>query len=197
MKLHTARRRRTAFTLLELMIVMLVLAILASIAIPGTKHLIDRARRAAAENDALNLKNAIASYYTEYRRYPIRQVGPEDAASPLLSDHALMDILLASERETGPGGLSPRRHVTFTARNAVPLGGGRYRSGVVLDDDGGGTLWDPWGNHYRVLMDLNGDARVPAPGFVTGASHFAQSVIVWSPGKDGLDAESDDNIDTW
>lgn len=197
MQFQAASRPARGFTLFELMIVMVIIAILAAIAIPGTKSIIDRTRRAAAKNDALNLKNAIASYVTEYRRFPTRLNGPESGSAPILSDHALMDILLGSDAETGPGGLNPRRLVSFSGNPARPIGHGRYRSGVVLDDQGGGTLWDPWGNHYRVILDLDGDSRVPAPGFLPGPGLLPQTIVIWSPGKDGSDEESEDNVTTW
>ncbi len=186
-----------AFTLFELMIVMVIIAVLAAIIIPATRHLVGRARTAAAHNDALQLKNAIGSYFTEYRRYPTRLTGPESASAPVLTDHALMDILLGSTAETAPGGMNPRRHHSLNANQARPLGDGRHRGGILLEADGGGTFWDPWGNHYRVLMDLDADNRVPAPAFVTGTPFLPQAVVIWSPGPDGDDDSATDNVVTW
>ncbi|MEQ1839003.1 MAG: hypothetical protein ABL994_01225 [Verrucomicrobiales bacterium] len=40
---------------------------------------------------------------------------------------------------------------------------GRFRRGITLDEDGGGDLWDPWGNHYRVRFDADGNDRVANP----------------------------------
>lgn len=188
---------RSGFTLLELMIVITVIGVLAAIATVGAKSVIDRARKAAAQNDAFQLKNAIGSYFTEYRRFPTREIGPESATSPILSDHRLMDILLASNTETGTGGLNPRRSVSFSARKAIPIGNGRFRSGVELDSNGGGILWDPWGNQYRVLMDLDQDSRVPAPPFAHGVAFLPVGVAIWSPGKDGDDSTETDNVTTW
>ena len=189
--------RKNALTLIELIVVITVIGILATIAIPATKSILDRAHRTSARNDAHHLKPAIASYYAEYRHFPTRQTGPESAAAPIQSDHTLMDILLASDRETGPDGLNQRRHVTFSGGRARPMGNGKFRSGVRLDENGGGTLWDPWGNHYRVIVDLNADSRVPAPEFVEDVPFLPQDIIVWSPGKDGDDATAMDNVTTW
>ena len=194
---HPSLMRLHAFTLIELLVVIVIIAILAAIVIPATKHLINRARVASAQNDALQLKNAIGSYFVEYRRYPTRLKGPEDASSPILSDHALMDILLGSAAETAPDGMNPRRHFGFNAKNARPTGDGRYRGGVHFEADGGGTFWDPWGNHYRVLMDLDADNRIPAPSFVSGTHFLPQAVAIWSAGKDGEDDSSTDNVITW
>ncbi len=74
---------------------------------------------------------------------------------------------------------------------------GRFRSGITFDRHGGGELWDPWGNHYRVIMDTDGDGRVKAPEWFTKSEFIPQSVIVWSPGRDGDDATAEDNVVSW
>lgn len=192
-----ANRIPRGFTLMELMVVITIIGVLASIAIPAAKGILDRAHQAVARNSATQLKNAITAYYTEYRRYPTRDTGPEYAANPILSDHTLMDILLSSKAEQRPGGLNPRRHIAFSDRKARPIGNGQYRSGVHYDEQGGGTLWDPWGQHYRVVFDLDYDGKVPAPAFVTDSPFIPGSVIVWSAGKDLDDSEATDNVSTW
>lgn len=74
---------------------------------------------------------------------------------------------------------------------------GRFRSGITFDEHGGGELWDAWGNHYRVIMDTDGDAQVKAPDWFTEAEVIPQSVIVWSPGPDGKDSTAEDNVISW
>ena len=108
-----------------------------------------------------------------------------------------MDVLLASDKETGPDGLNPRQISFCSFRKAKPAGEGKFRRGLTLDADGGGELWDPWGNHYRIIMDTNFDNQIAAPPWVKEVKIIPQGVIVWSPGPDGDDNTAEDNIITW
>lgn len=75
---------------------------------------------------------------------------------------------------------------------------GRYRNGIKFDAYGGGELWDPWGNYYHVRIDFDRNNFVsnPLSDKSKSAKMISQSVIVWSPGKDGIKGTSDD-VKTW
>ncbi len=150
------------------------------------------------QNTAYNLKNAISFYFTEYRKYPVPREPREDVQ--LQSDHVLMDILLGSDPSSeGPDALNSRRIAFFTGKQAKQMGEGKYRKGVVLGSDGGGELWDPWGNYYRVLLDTNYDSRVKKPLWdqLTEAEELPRSILVWSAGPDGDFETWKDNVKTW
>ena len=185
------------FTLIELLIVIVIIGILAGITIPASKGILTKANKMAAQNDALQLKNAIAAYFTEYRKYPTRDTGADDGQNPELSDEVIMDILLAADNETGQGGLNPRQIPFYSGSKAKPAGQGKYRKGVESNQNGGGSLWDPWAENYRVVMDTDYNNRIPSPSFVDDVPFIAQGVIVWSAGPDTDDDESTDNITTW
>jgi len=191
------RRSPAAFTLIELMVVISIIGILAGITIPAAIKIVANAKKKVALNDANQLTMAITSFFTEYRKYPTRNLEPDHGDKPTLSDHGLMDILIPSDKEAGPGGLNPRRHGALSYRNARPMRDDRYRGGIVLQSDGSGTLWDPYGNHYRVVMDTDYNQRIPAPSFDSGTEAIMQSVIAWSAGADGDDTTVEDNIMTW
>lgn len=185
---------RRAFSLLELLVVITIIAILATLMFPAAGMIKHKADQAHAKNTALNLKTAITAYQADYRRYPVAK----DASEPkvLLSGHELMDVLLASETASEPEGLNPRGIPFFTDKDAKPMGGGKYRRGLRVESDGAGELWDPWGNHYHVLLDLDGNGRIATPNWDGSASPLIyDSVLVWSPGKDPDAPE--DNVKTW
>ncbi|MCB1064477.1 MAG: prepilin-type N-terminal cleavage/methylation domain-containing protein [Verrucomicrobiae bacterium] len=189
------------FTLIELLIVIVIIGILAGITIPASKGVLKKANEMAGTNDALQLKNSIAAYFTEYRKYPKRNPGPDDGSNPDFSDESLMDILLAAENEAKSGGLNPRQIPFYSGSKAKPAGQGKYRKGVHSNQNGGGELWDPWTEYYRVVMDTDYNNRIPSPSFVDDAPFIPQGVIVWSAGANNEDddsgSKSSDNITTW
>lgn len=184
------------FTLLELLVVIAIIGILAGLMFPATSGALRKAEKTHAQNTAYNVKNAISAYFTEYRKYPVAP-GNEDDSTEIRTDHELMDILLGSDREAESGGLNPRRIAFYTGKQAKPMGGGKYRKGITLEADGGGELWDPWGEHYWVTMDLDYNNRVPKPQWdeQTDAEFLPESVLIWSTGKD--EEDHTDNIKTW
>jgi hypothetical protein len=114
------------------------------------------------------------------------------------TDNQLMDVLLGADNQKQQGGLNPRGIAFFTDRAAKPVGDGRFRKGVTLQSNGGGELWDPWGEYYFVVMDLDYNNRVQPPSWAAGDSEFLpESILVWSGGKDQNETEVGDNIKTW
>lgn len=164
--------------------------------IPWRPNLIVNTLRGQAKNDAIQLKNGISSYFTEYRRYPIESL-PSESDATVRSNHELMDILLGSDSTKGPGGLNSRAIPFYFGAKAKPMEDGRFRKGITPNTHGGGELWDPWGNHYRVIMDTDGDGQVKAPDWFMESEFIPQGVIVWSPGPDGDDATAEDNVVSW
>lgn len=145
-----------------------------------------------AENTTFNLKNAITAYHTEYDEYPLL-----DPANDLTieSGHKLMDVLFSSDAQKAPDGRNPRGITLYTYKTASPMGDGRFRKGVTLDESGGGELWDPWGNHYRVRLDTNSDGKVENPA--APGERIPESILIWSAGPDGDFETWADNVKSW
>ena len=100
---------------------------------------------------------------------------------------------MAAEASSEDDLLNPRNKSFYGGRKASKNGKG----GVALNRDGSGELFDPWGNHYRVIMDTNRDDQITPPAWTGLKEPIKQSVIVWSPGPDGKDETADDNIASW
>ncbi len=197
MKKSPPKSFRPGFTLLELLVVIAIIGILAGLMFPATTGALRRAERTHAENTAYNLKNSIAAYFTEYRKYPVRPGVTED--SVIRTDRMLMDVLLGADSQKQPGGLNPRGIAFYSDKAAKPMGGGRFRKGVTLQADGGGELWDPYGNFYFVRMDLDYNNRVMRPSWDTSQASqwLPEPILVWSAGKDENEMTEIDNIKTW
>jgi len=63
--------RRTAFTLVELLIVIIIIGILATMAVPQYNKMVEKAKWAKAVNALGALKNSIELYYVQYGHGPV------------------------------------------------------------------------------------------------------------------------------
>ncbi len=198
MKMSPSISRPRAFTLLELLVVIAIIGVLAGLMYPATTGALRRAERTHAENTCYNVKNAISAYFTEYRKYPVDPSNTNDTAV-IRTNSDLMDVLLGADSQKESGGLNPRGVAFYTDKAAKPAGDGKYRKGVRLEADGGGELWDPYGDYYYVRMDLDYNNRVEKPSWdeANDAQVLPESILVWSAGKDQDETTSQDNIKTW
>ncbi len=183
-----------AFTLVELLVVMAIVAILAAAVLPVSQVVMGKVRALQARHNAIELRKAIATYSTEYRRFPVRESGRNGADLEIDSDSNLMNVLLGSDKEAGPGGLNTRRRTFFSGRKASD--GAKPRNGVVYESGGGGVLYDPWGNRYRLIIDTSRDERCTDPS--EPGETVAQETLVWSFGPDGKDDRGEgDDVAIW
>ena len=65
------RKRRLAFTLVELLVVMGIIAILAGVIMSAVSSALRYARRTKANSMATMIQTAVQGYYTEYSVYPV------------------------------------------------------------------------------------------------------------------------------
>lgn len=188
-----------AFSLLELLVVISIITILAGLVYPVITKVMIHAKEKKALNSALHLRNAIDAYFTEYRKFPLHDADLKRSDAELLSDSDLMNVLCASESESGRDGLNPKRIVFYTGSTARPMGGGRYQGGVRIDADGNAALYDAWGENYRVHLDTDSNGRIRKPSWDSrdNGAEIMNSILVWTPGADGEDSTEGDNIMTW
>ncbi len=212
MKIAFHNRRKSGFTLIEILVVMAIIGILAGLLFPGVSAAVNQAKKARTANTCANLKNSISAYFTEYRRYPLLD-GYDTPYHDVASNEDLMDILLAADTSIGEA-KNPRGITFFSGRTARRSGPNTYINGINMNSSGGGSLWDDYGRLYGVRIDTESRNRMPNPAVETpslsgdGAPSWGseqstgslppiitESVGVWSAGKD--EERAKDNIMTW
>jgi len=176
---------------MELLVVITIIAILAAMIFPVANGVLRKTRSTQAKNDAMQVRQAIETYFTEYRKYPVKTTSGS-ADEVMVTDNTLMDVLMGSEREVD--GLNPRRISFFGGKQAK---GDPPKGGVVSDGAGGGELFDPWGEHFVVTIDTNRNDRVADPD-EGGQETIPNGVIVYSFGPDRKDDRGQkDDVTTW
>ncbi|MDF1851467.1 MAG: prepilin-type N-terminal cleavage/methylation domain-containing protein [Verrucomicrobiales bacterium] len=190
---------KTGFSLLELLVVIGIIGLLAGVVYPATMKVLSKAKERRATHMAMALHNAIDAYVTEYRKLPLRPGEMQQKDVEMESGPELMDALTAAPSETNESGLNPRSITFFVGRTARPMGQGRYANGVRIDENGSCTLFDEWGERFRVRLDSDSNGRVQKPAWDKrdNGSEILQSILTWSPGPDKDPATGADNIKTW
>lgn len=69
------KKKRSGFSLIEIMIVVVIIGLMAGTVTLVTKTLLDRAKRNKAKGDIGNLVNAVELFYTDNSRYPNNDEG--------------------------------------------------------------------------------------------------------------------------
>lgn len=175
MKIEINRRRPySAFTLIELLVVIAIIAILATIAVPAGGKVMERARKLQAKAAMKGLEIAINGYRTEYNRMPLASSAGSDYVEYKTDTDGkmLLDTLMGKDDTNNP------RRIKFyeppTAKN---------RSNGYDPDDG--SLLDPWGQPYTVIIDYSGEGLIPNPYTGDGEpENLSASVVIYSHGPD-------------
>src|SRR4051812_43406091 len=75
MNMRKRNHRRSAFTLIELLLVMVIIIILASIVVPKMSGYSERARKSKAAAEIESFKTALAAFETDTGRFPNTEEG--------------------------------------------------------------------------------------------------------------------------
>ena len=203
MKTHRQPATR-AFTLIELLITITIIAILASLTAAGIVNAIDQGNRLKVRAVAMDLKNGIDSYQTEYNRYPtdsnVAGSNGEDAPE-LLTDgsNSLVDAIMGiPPTSSGTTDLNPKR-IPFSS--FPPANNGHHG---LVGSARPFKLADMYGQPYHILLDTNGDNQVKNPDVsntdpkisANQAAYLVTKVAVYSCGKDQIPHTGDD-ITSW
>jgi prepilin-type N-terminal cleavage/methylation domain-containing protein len=195
MKASSSTGSRSAFTLVELLVVIGIIVILMGLllgAIPAVK---EAARKTEAKQTVQAIAVAANAYYTEYAKFP----PVEDPNSPkppgtVIKDTVVGDPIYNAENPNntlfftlrnipkGPNensALNPRKVVFYDGKGATVSASNQPRSGfydktsqgAAPEETKDGCLYDPWGVQYGVIMDTTGDERIDLENFYTDFSN--------------------------
>jgi prepilin-type N-terminal cleavage/methylation domain-containing protein len=160
-----AGKGKSAFTLIELLIVILIIAILIGLLMPAASYALNMAKKTAAKNQAVQIATAITSYEAEYGRFPSNSTNTFNAG--------LVTILCTTNDSTN----NPRGLIFLEAGSWKTGKGGTNASGFC----------DPFSssNVYRVAMDTNYansitvSNQATAGGAIT-STNITKRVGVWT-----------------
>lgn len=172
-------------------LVLLVIAMASASVFPWGSGVMKKVPLMHAKNDVLHLKNAIGSFFVEYRKYPDF---PSPKGTDFITDSGMLflSVILAEDKARNP------REIPFFAGKPAKSHGRGWRNGVHRGDDGP-ELFDPWGNLYLIVWDANCDGQVANPDAAAAKTtpFIPSGVLVWSAGPDGDPDTWADNITTW
>lgn len=140
--------RLRGFTLIELLVVIAIIGVLMGLLFPAVNGALDSARKAQAQNDVVQIANAIIMYETEYGRLPGTSTdeAPFDAKT-----NGVIGTLMGLNTNDNP------RKITFLE---VPDAKNK-KSGINTNN---GNYVDPWNGTYKIILDYNYDNQVIVPG---------------------------------
>ncbi|MDF3128686.1 prepilin-type N-terminal cleavage/methylation domain-containing protein [Kiritimatiellaeota bacterium B1221] len=185
MKFRSHSPNRTAFTLIEMLVVIAIIALLAALLFPAISKGVLKAKRNKAGIETRNIANAIAMFYKDYGYLPVPaseqglvpgagngDYGAEQTqAFNDAKSKEIIKVLMGEDDELNP------------------------KNTVYIDSDTpivDGTFLDPWDNQYWIKLDLDHDGKLE---FFSDPKQYSQTAIVVSLGPDGkLNSSAQDNV---
>lgn len=200
-RIMSAKTRRwgRGYTLVEMLFVIVIISVLSSLIASQVIKILDDGNRLKTRALVLELKQSIASFWTDYGRLPLADAKDDqewftDGSNPIV------DSVLGLPAETGAVNLNPRG-TKFA--NFPPAKNQRHG---LLNESRPLKLHDMWGRPLRVILDADGDHQVPNPDALSSDPTIALpggkpvspflilDMVIYSCGKDGLPHTADDVV---
>jgi len=193
-------RASEGFTLVELLVVIGIIALLAAILLPAINSVLKKGEQTKAQAQVKALATAWKNYYNEYGKWPVTNnncIGRNDLFAregingsygvPMNSN---LVMLLSPNLYDNKGFQSSTDEDMIKVYNPKRITFLEFDKEAI---DHTYSLVDPWGQTNMFLFDLNDDAVITSR---LGVAVF-DSVIVWSPGADGVATTLTDNAKSW
>ena len=149
-------KRKSGFTLMEIMVVIIVIAVLASVAGPMIGSITDQGRASATKSKMSSLKSALLAYQSDVGRLPYKGSNSRTA-----SNYSQPDLL--SENDESKNVLVYNEWPN--AAGSTPNNYNRKWKGPYMDSDVSDFMVDAWGNTIQYKA-------------------YNKNVYLWSAGPD-------------
>lgn len=176
------------FTLIEMLVVIAIIITLMAMLMGGWTVVRKKAQTTEARSQLTFLVTAISQYRSSYNSlFPYHGTYSANKAA---SD--LRDVLIYDGGTTTPDQLLVALYGQDASQNPRKI---QFIETGIAETD-------PWGNSYRIALDLDYDGNI-ADDKIYGSGELVKEVVVWSRGPDGSDSSTDndavnqDNINSW
>lgn len=208
--MSTRPLRSAGFTLIELLTVISIIAILAAASFAGYGKIVEGVRKKEGQVMAMAVSQSIDSFYADYNKLPKPASATDgtDTESTTEGAQGLVKVIVGKEgdadavqnpRNTNYAeGIKPAK-ANKAGKASISGGSDKWKNGLVFEDDNY-EIVDPWGNYFKIKLDTDYNKEVENPNIdevADGRTNIPKRVIVWSPGKDGLEETWEDNVQSW
>lgn len=200
-----SHRHPRGFTLIELLTVVAIIAILVAGAFSGYGHIVERVKKRVCQTNTIAIQRAIDQFYNDYSKLPQPSTGgggSSDVECDTSTEEGLVEVLAGREPTSGERVQNPRGIDYldgFKPAKPPRTDTGKWTDGLVYEE-GKIEIVDPWGNYYKIHLDLDYDNEIDNPNdqeAQKGRRRLRARAIVYSYGKDGQQDTWNDNVQSW
>jgi type II secretion system protein G len=140
----TEKRSRFGFTLLELLVVIVIIGMLMGLLLPAIMKVKNKSKERRAQVEAKAIQTAVDAYKLRYHRWPAADAHLQAGVDVTYGTGNNHNYEVMEKLARPPDG-------QFVAAEGTFIDMSDYRV------DQADNVLNPWGNQYRITMDLNGD----------------------------------------